>query len=368
MGDLLGLLAEPIDRSFESAGQREPRIVVGEPCSSPRICGSNTAARITSGKTRAQRALELDPPRRDDRRGGPIRLRQDDMAPHPHAPGAPERRRGDPGRCRLSCISRQVIGELVGYVGQNPFVFAGTVAENIAYGCEAATHEQIRRAAERACIHDEIMALPGGYDAPVAERGQNLSGGQKQRIALARVFLKNPPILILDEGTSALDNISERLVQRAITAAGPTARSSWWPTGSARSAKPIASSSSMTADRRDRHLFRACAPGGVFAELVRSAEEVDAGTDTRCASDKSPSTDELEDLATENVRRRCMCLRHCLDESVHGSPRVDAASVKDSQTNPWRCTVGLGRAGVTQMGGSASESCLFYLLKLLRRA
>ena len=113
----------------------------------------------------------------------------------------------------------KVIGELIGYVGQNPFVFAGTIAENIAYGCEGATDDQIRRAAERACIHDEIMAMPGGYDAHVAERGQNLSGGQKQRIALARVFLKNPPILILDEGTSALDNISERLVQQAINAA-----------------------------------------------------------------------------------------------------------------------------------------------------
>jgi ATP-binding cassette subfamily B protein len=70
-----------------------------------------------------------------------------------------------------------------------------------------------------ACIHDEIMAMPGGFNAPVAERGQNLSGGQRQRIALARVFLKNPPILILDEGTSALDNINERKVQEAINAA-----------------------------------------------------------------------------------------------------------------------------------------------------
>jgi ATP-binding cassette subfamily B protein len=108
---------------------------------------------------------------------------------------------------------------LVGYVGQNPFVFAGTVATNIAYGCEDATPEKIRRAAEMACIHDEIMMMSGGYKARVAERGQNLSGGQRQRIALARIFLKNPPILILDEGTSALDNISERFVQQAITAA-----------------------------------------------------------------------------------------------------------------------------------------------------
>jgi ATP-binding cassette subfamily B protein len=70
-----------------------------------------------------------------------------------------------------------------------------------------------------ACIHDEIMAMPCGYKAEVAERGQNLSGGQRQRLALARVFLKDPPILILDEGTSALDAISERRVQEAIAAA-----------------------------------------------------------------------------------------------------------------------------------------------------
>jgi ATP-binding cassette subfamily B protein len=93
------------------------------------------------------------------------------------------------------------------------------VQANIAYGCEHATADKIRRAANMACIHDEIMMMPGGYKARVAERGQNLSGGQKQRIALARIFLKNPPVMILDEGTSALDNISERLVQQALIAA-----------------------------------------------------------------------------------------------------------------------------------------------------
>jgi ABC-type multidrug transport system ATPase subunit len=123
------------------------------------------------------------------------------------------------GGVPLESVSRQDIGELIGYVGQNPFLFAGTIAENIAYAHEGATADQIRRAAEMACIHDEIAQMPGGYDARIAERGQNLSGGQRQRIALARVFLKNPPILILDEGTSALDNISERRIQQAIAAA-----------------------------------------------------------------------------------------------------------------------------------------------------
>ena len=137
-----------------------------------------------------------------------------DAADPPHAAG-----RRSIGGVPLESISREAIGRLIGYVGQNPFVFAGTIAENIAYGSEDATQEQIRRAAEMACIHDEIMVMPGGYEARVAERGQNLSGGQRQRIALARVFLKNPPILILDEGTSALDNISERIVQQAIDAA-----------------------------------------------------------------------------------------------------------------------------------------------------
>jgi ATP-binding cassette subfamily B protein len=119
----------------------------------------------------------------------------------------------------LESVSREAIGELIGYVGQSPFVFSGTVAENIAYGKPDATPEQVRRAAELACIHDEILAMPGEYEAKVAERGQNLSGGQRQRIALARVFLKNPPILVLDEATSALDNINERKVQEAIDAA-----------------------------------------------------------------------------------------------------------------------------------------------------
>ncbi|HEX8200078.1 MAG TPA: ABC transporter ATP-binding protein [Isosphaeraceae bacterium] len=123
------------------------------------------------------------------------------------------------GGVHLESVSREAIGDLIGYVGQNPFIFAGTIAENIAYGAEGATAERIRDAARSACIHEEVLAMPGGYDARVAERGQNLSGGQRQRIALARVFLKNPPILILDEGTSALDNISERMVQQAIAAA-----------------------------------------------------------------------------------------------------------------------------------------------------
>jgi ATP-binding cassette subfamily B protein len=117
----------------------------------------------------------------------------------------------------LDEVSREAIGEQVGYVGQNPFIFAGTIRENITYGTtQDWPQEDIERAARLAAVHDEIAAMPGGYDAAVAERGQNLSGGQKQRLALARVFLRNAPVLILDEATSALDPITERLVQKAI--------------------------------------------------------------------------------------------------------------------------------------------------------
>jgi ATP-binding cassette subfamily B protein len=90
------------------------------------------------------------------------------------------------------------------------------VEENITYGRTGYPFEEIARAAKLAGIHDEIIAMPEGYQSQVAERGQNLFGGQRQRLALARVFLQNPPILILDEATSALDTISERHVQQAI--------------------------------------------------------------------------------------------------------------------------------------------------------
>jgi ATP-binding cassette subfamily B protein len=120
------------------------------------------------------------------------------------------------GGVPLEAVSRADIARLVGYVGQTPFVFAGTIAENIAYGNSKVTRADVERAARMAHLHDEILAMPGGYDAVVTERGQNLSGGQRQRLAIARILLKNAPILILDEATSALDNISERHVQRSL--------------------------------------------------------------------------------------------------------------------------------------------------------
>ena len=122
------------------------------------------------------------------------------------------------GNVPLDCISRTDIARMIGYVCQTPFVFSGTIAENIAYEKEDASEEQIHRAAWLVGLDDEIKQMVGGYSAKVTERGQNLSGGQRQRLALARVFLKDPPILILDEATSALDTISERRIQEALAA------------------------------------------------------------------------------------------------------------------------------------------------------
>ena len=116
----------------------------------------------------------------------------------------------------LGDVSRMELAQLMSYVGQNPFVFSGTMCENIAYGNGEVSLAAVQRVAELANLHDEILQMPGGYHAAVTERGQNLSGGQRQRVAIARVLLKNAPILILDEATSALDNISERCVQDAL--------------------------------------------------------------------------------------------------------------------------------------------------------
>jgi ATP-binding cassette subfamily B protein len=112
----------------------------------------------------------------------------------------------------------------IGIVQQDVFLFGGTMRENIAYGRLDAPEADILDAAHRAQLDGVIAALPSGLDTIVGERGVKLSGGQKQRLAIARMFLKNPPILILDEATSALDTETERAVQGALTelAAGRT--------------------------------------------------------------------------------------------------------------------------------------------------
>jgi ATP-binding cassette subfamily B protein len=114
-------------------------------------------------------------------------------------------------------VTQKSLHEQIGLVQQDVYLFDGTIAENIAYGKPDATAEEIVEAARRANIADFIEALPDGFETQVGERGARLSGGQKQRIAIARVFLKNPPLLIFDEATSALDNESEGAVQAALS-------------------------------------------------------------------------------------------------------------------------------------------------------
>ena len=104
----------------------------------------------------------------------------------------------------------------IGIVQQDVYLFAGTILDNIRYGKPDATDEEVVEAAKRANAHEFIMSFPEGYHADIGQRGVKLSGGQKQRISIARVFLKNPPILIFDEATSALDNESEQMVQQSL--------------------------------------------------------------------------------------------------------------------------------------------------------
>ena len=113
-------------------------------------------------------------------------------------------------------ITQESLRRHIGIIQQDVFIFAGTIMENIRYGRPDATDKEVINAAIRAEIHDEIMAMPDGYQTFVGERGVILSGGQKQRISIARVILRQPPILILDEATSALDSVTERKIQESL--------------------------------------------------------------------------------------------------------------------------------------------------------
>ncbi|MBE6982014.1 MAG: ABC transporter ATP-binding protein [Ruminococcaceae bacterium] len=112
-------------------------------------------------------------------------------------------------------VSQKSLRQNIGIVQQDVFLFADTIMENIRYGRLDATDDEVREAARKAEILEDILAMPQGFDTYVGERGTLLSGGQKQRVAIARIFLKNPPILILDEATSALDSVTEAKIQRA---------------------------------------------------------------------------------------------------------------------------------------------------------
>ena len=115
-------------------------------------------------------------------------------------------------------LTLKSLRQSIGIVQQDVYLFTGSIKENISYGKPGASDEEIIEAAKKANIHDFIMSLPDGYDTYVGERGTRLSGGQKQRISIARIFLKDPKILILDEATSALDNESERHIQKSLEA------------------------------------------------------------------------------------------------------------------------------------------------------
>lgn len=113
-------------------------------------------------------------------------------------------------------VTQDSLRRSIGIIQQDVFIFAGTIRENIRYGRPEATDAEVVAAAVRAEIHQEIMAMPDGYDSYVGERGVMLSGGQKQRLSIARVFLKNPPILVMDEATSALDTVTEQRIQASL--------------------------------------------------------------------------------------------------------------------------------------------------------
>ncbi len=116
----------------------------------------------------------------------------------------------------VRAVTQASLRRQIGVIQQEVFMFAGTIRENIRYGRPDATDAEIVEAAVRAQIHDEIMQMPDGYDSYIGERGIMLSGGQKQRLSIARVFLKNPRVLILDEATSALDTVTEQRIQASL--------------------------------------------------------------------------------------------------------------------------------------------------------
>lgn len=116
----------------------------------------------------------------------------------------------------ITTVNRESLRKNIGIVQQDVFLFTGTILENILYGNPEASEEEVVEAARRANIHEFIINLPDGYNTYIGEKGLKLSGGQKQRLSIARVFLKNPKILILDEATSALDNTTEMIIQKSL--------------------------------------------------------------------------------------------------------------------------------------------------------
>mgnify|MGYP001190340532 FL=1 len=159
----------------------------------------------------------------------------------------------------------------VGLVQQDVFLFTGTIKDNIQYGSPDASDEEIVEAAKRASIHDFIMTLPNSYDTYIGEKGVMLSGGQKQRISIARVFLKNPPILILDEATSSLDNQTEIAIQKSLEdlSHGRTTLIIAHRLSTIKNADEIVVLSSEGIEERGKH-DELLARNGIYSELYKS--------------------------------------------------------------------------------------------------
>ncbi len=168
-------------------------------------------------------------------------------------------------------VTQRSIHENIGIVQQDVFLFADTIFENIRYGKPDATMEEVAQAAKQAEIYDDIMAMPQGFQTYVGERGTLLSGGQKQRVAIARIFLKNPPILILDEATSALDSVTEAKIQRAFDnlAVGRTTLIIAHRLSTIRNANRIVSIADGVITECGAH-SELLAKGGIYAELYKT--------------------------------------------------------------------------------------------------
>ena len=168
-------------------------------------------------------------------------------------------------------VTQRSLHESIGIVQQDVFLFADTVLENIRYGRPDATLREVEEAAKKAEIYDDIMAMPHGFQTYVGERGTLLSGGQKQRIAIARIFLKNPPILILDEATSALDSVTEAKIQRAFDnlAKGRTTLIIAHRLSTIRSASRIVSISDGVITECGTHA-ELLETGGIYAQLYKT--------------------------------------------------------------------------------------------------
>ena len=168
-------------------------------------------------------------------------------------------------------VTQRSIHENIGIVQQDVFLFADTIFENIRYGKPNASMEEVVEAAKKAEIYEDIMAMPNGFETYVGERGTLLSGGQKQRVAIARIFLKNPPILILDEATSALDSVTEAKIQRAFDnlSVGRTTLIIAHRLSTIRSANRIVSIADGIITECGTHV-ELLEKGGIYSELYRT--------------------------------------------------------------------------------------------------